>query len=272
MTLRLIIRRAIVPFVLALAGFPAAAQILGTSARQTSSGSLKFLAYYQGVAEQTLNFSVVGAGTCSAGAPGVTFACGQGAEVEAMGSGGAGLMKVAWQAAERFQPYLTLGGGGYRMAVPSTTVTNSLTGDPGLIFGGGVKASVVPDTQFGPGIALDLGVMRSFYKFNRISRGGNVSDINERLTLMTYQLAVEASHLFSLDRGWTLEPYGGIKWVRVDADLKDLSSGSRAGGTQDTASPFVGLRVPFKERNSFFVESAFVDGYHYGAGLEFRFQ
>jgi len=269
-----VFRRAIASLVFLFAASSAAAQILGTSARQQPVGSLKFLAYYQGVSEQTVNFSVSGARDCAT-TNGVSFACGQGGDVEGSGKGGAGMVKLAWQAAERFAPYALFGVGDYTLSVPSTTVGNTLYGDSlGLLYGAGLRASVVPDTQFGPGIALDVSVTRAQYKLDRIEPGGTPgrsNDIDSRLTLMTYQVAVEASHLFAIDEHWKLEPYGGVKWMRVDASLKDRVNNSRAGGKNDVASPFLGLRVPAEDRIAFFAESSFVDGYQYGAGLELRF-
>lgn len=256
----------------------AGAQILATSARQASSGSLKILGYYQGVQNQTLNFTTNDSGTCAAsGNPGAaTFACGQSGTVAAKGTGGAGMMKIVWQPYERFQYYAMYGVGDYTLSVPSTTVTNVLTGDShGQIYGAGLKASIVPDTIVTPAIALDLSMTQSLYNFNRRFPGGTPglnNNISQRLTLQTYQVAVETSHLFTLDGYWKLEPYGGLKWVRVQADLKDLGDGSHSGGQTDTVTPFVGLRVPVEDHEAFFAEASFVDGYHYGAGLELRFK
>ncbi|MEK7383177.1 MAG: hypothetical protein AAB262_07810, partial [Elusimicrobiota bacterium] len=123
--------------------------------------------------------------------------------------------------------------------------------------------------------ALDLGIARSLYDFNRRFPGGVPgadNDIDQRLELVRYQLAVESSHLFILDEHWKLEPYGGIKWTRVQADLKDLVDGSHAGGQKDTVTPFFGFRVPIEDHEAFFAEASFIDGYHYGAGLELRFK
>lgn len=89
---------------------------------------------------------------------------------------------------------------------------------------------------------------------------------------MSYQFAVESSHLFTLNEFWKLEPFGGVKWTRVQAELKNLVDGSRAGGRKDTVTPFLGLRVPIEDHEAFFAEASFVDGYHYGAGLELRFK
>lgn len=274
--------RAVLALVFAFTARSAGAQVLATTARQASSGSLKFLAYYQGVQDQTLNFSINGGGNCST-PNGVSFSCGQSGAVEAKGSGGAGMMKIVWQPWERFQYYAMYGVGEYSLSVPSATVANSLTGDKrGQVYGAGLKASIVPDTIVAaeglptPAIALDASMTRSLYDFNRRTPGGTPgvgSSITQRLELMTYQFAVEASHLFAVDEQKVkLEPYGGVKWTRVQTDLKDLVDGSHAGGQQDTLTPFLGLRVPVEEHEAFFAEASFIDGYHYGAGLELRFK
>lgn len=272
------VRRAILSVILAFAALPAAAQISGLTARQSSSGSLKFLAYYQGVADQNLNFSIDGSRVCNAAPPsgGVTFPCNSSGDIEAEGSGGAGMFKIAWQAAERFQLYTHVGTGDYSIKVPSATVGNTISGDKlGIIYGAGLKASIVPDTIVNPAIALDLSITRSHYNFNRITPGGTPGINNgysSRLTLMTYQVAVETSHLFTVDENWKLEPYGGVKWMRVQADLKDLAGGGHSGGQKDTGTPYLGLRVPAEDRIAFFGEASFMDGLHYGGGLELRFK
>jgi hypothetical protein len=273
--------RAACALALACSARSAGAQLLATTARQSSSGSLKFLAYYQGVQNQTLNFSINDSGACAT-QNALSFSCGSAGNIEGKGSGGAGILKVVYQPWERFQYYALFGVGDYSMSVPSTTVTNVYTGDnSGRIYGAGLKASVVPDTLFAadgfptPAIALDASVTQSTYKFNRLNQTGPTgvsSSIQGRLALTTYQFAVEASHLFSVDEHFKMEPYGGVKWTRVQADLKDLGNGSHAGGMQDTVTPFLGLRVPVEEHEAFFAEASFIDGYHYGAGLELRFK
>jgi Autotransporter beta-domain len=251
----------------------AGAQLLATSARQLSSGSLKLVAYYQGVQDQTLNFSIAGAGSCSAKS-GVPFACGQGGTLVAKGDGGAGLVKLVWQPWDRVQYYALAGLGDYSVRIPSATVASVLTGDTqGQIYGVGLKASIVPDTIVTPGIALDMSLTRSLYDFDRIYPSGTSGDsVDERLNLMTYQVAVETSHLFVLDQDWKVEPYGGVEWSRVQADLKDRGDGSHAGGQTDTVTPFLGLRIPVEDHEALFAEASFVGGYHYGAGLELRFR
>jgi hypothetical protein len=268
--------RASIACALALTASSAGAQLLATTARQDSDGSLKLLTYYQGVQDQTVNFTANDSGSCTT-PNGVSFTCGQSGTVAAKGDGGAAMLKLVWQPWERFQYYATYGIGSYSLSVPSSTVANVLTGDTvGQIFGAGLKASVVPDTIVTPAVSIDASLTESLYTFNRrfpgAVPGGADNDIDQRLTLTTYQISVETSHLFALDEQWKLEPYSGVKWMRVQADLKDLGDGSHAGGQTDTVTPFVGLRVPVDGHQAFFAEASFLDGYHYGGGLELRFK
>lgn len=183
------------------------------------------------------------------------------------------MLKLVWQPWERFQYYATYGIGEYSLQVPSTTISNVLSGDSrGQIYGAGMKASIVPDTVVTPAVALDVSMTRSVYDFNREAPGGGSGNITQRLELMTYLVALEASHLFEIEENFKVEPYGGLKWSRIQADLKDLVSGGHAGGQTDTVSPFIGVRIPASDHEAFFAEASFVGGTHYGAGLELRFK
>jgi hypothetical protein len=266
------------------------AQALATSARQMPKGSLKVLAFYQGVREQDLKFSLTDSGTCGVGPVNpnnVSFPCGQQGDVGVEGNGAYGAVKLVYQPWETVQYYATVGAGEYDIRVPSTTVTNSLTGDkPGMVYTLGAKAVLFPDSAGMPALAVDASASRARHYFNRRYPGGtpNVSNnIDARLDLMTYQVSVEASHLFTvvdkdkldlvaLKGGVKFEPYGGVRWSRTVADLKDLVDGGHAGGSQDVVTPFLGLRVPLFEHEAVFAESSFVGGFHHAFGLEVRFE
>jgi hypothetical protein len=243
----------------------------GTTARQLASGSLKFLVYYQGTNEQSIKFSVRGAQGCVApGAFTPAFGCGDSGDVDARGYGSAVLAKILYQPWDSLQYYAFGGAGTYKLKLPA----HMLSGDnPGTIFGAGVKAIVIPNTQVTPGVAVDASMSNSRYAFNRISPGAPTQSnrINDFLVLWQYQLAVEASHLFTLE-GFKMEPYGGVKWSRIDADLNDRQQGSHSGGRQEDAMPFVGLRLPIYEREAIFIEGAFNQGYILAGGLEVRFK
>jgi len=256
---------------------------------------LKILAYYQGVQDQTVKFNVGTGGSCTS-ANGVNFLCNQNGNVDAKGAGGAGMVKVIYQPWENIQYYAAFGMGDYSLAVPSATINNTLTGDnPGTIMTAGLKAVIYPDTMVTPAIAVDLSVSNSRYAFNRsyASDGSSYNNIDQRLNLMQYQVAVEASHVFTLrdadaasdekeaekaglaalsGQGFKIEPYGGLKWVRIQSDLKDLNDGTHSGGQQDTVTPFLGLRIPVSKNEGLFAEAQFVDGYAYAAGLDLRFR
>lgn len=270
----------------------AGAQSLGTTARQLPAGSLKILAFYQGTQDQTVKFGAGAPGTCRSQNGAASFLCGGGGDVEAKGSGGAGLVKIVYQPREVLQYYAAFGAGDYSLDVPSVTYTNRLRGDrPGLIMTAGLKAVLYPDTMVTPAIAADISMSRARYWFNRVypsDGSGADNSIDQRLDLMMYQVAVEASHVFTLrdadekaddkaglvalrGQGFKLEPYGGVKWLRIQSDLKDLADGTHSGGQQDTVTPFLGLRLPLGRHEGLFAEAQFVGGYVYAAGLELRF-
>jgi hypothetical protein len=276
-----------------LASVPSRSQILGTTARQLPKGSLKLLTYYQGTQGQNLNFQVSAPAQCSTG-NGLAYACGQSGDVAVKGSGGMGVVKLVYQPWESFQYYAAFGVGEYSISVPSVTATNKLTGDnPGYMGTIGLRSVVLADTQFTPAVAIDGSVSWSRYSFNRIFPEGGASGfsgpINQRLFMAQYQVAVEASHLFTITdapkidkehadmlpmvpQGFKVEPYGGVKWTLIQSDLHDYTNGTHAGGAQNTATPFLGLRIPIYENEGLFCESTFVDGFQYAGGLEIRFK
>lgn len=271
----------------------ASGQLLATSARQLSEGSLRLETFYQGTQDRTIRFDVgnPGAGTCTAQG-GLQFGCATSSRVDAKGSGGMGVVKLTYQPWETLQYYGSVGVGDFTLNVPSATVNNHLTGDnPGIMATFGVKAVIQPDTDYTPAIALDGSISDTHYWFNREEvgpqAGGGPASINETLNLWQYQVALEVSHVFKFSDNWggpvdkqhpisvrnfALEPYGGVKWVKTQADLHDLQNGGHTGGQIDVVSPFVGARFPLYEHETLFVEASFVEGYQYAGGMEIRFK
>lgn len=251
------------------------AEPLGSSARQLPARSLKLTGYYRGIQAQNLTFSVGGSGTCNtAGASPVAFPCDSTGKVPAEGSGQAAVAKVLWQPFDNVQYYLTLGTGRYSLHVASLTTVTSLTGDtPGWIYGLGTRALLFPESIASAAIAVDASATWEKYSFNRSQPQPRATLVNvkERLELMKLQLAIEASRRFEFDGRWKVEPYGGLKWLRTQAWLKDLDSGDRFGGIQDAVSPFLGVNLPWSDNESLWGEASFVKGYEYAAGMAIRF-
>ncbi|MEK7745013.1 MAG: hypothetical protein AAB578_11575 [Elusimicrobiota bacterium] len=236
------------------------------------------MVYYQGVQDQALNFAVTGSGVCTGPSTitVVSFPCGSTGETKAEGSGGAVLLKLIFQPHEGFQYYLSAGAGDYSLRVASVSVVNSLTGDrPGFLYGAGARAVLVPDTLSAPGFALDASLSWQRYYFNELQPGRTAAQtqIDQRLDLMQTQVAVETGHLFK-PLGWSVgvEPYGGVKWVRSQAWLKDLAGGGRVGGMKDAVTPFLGVELPIYEKEGLFAEASFLGGIQYAAGLNIRFK
>jgi hypothetical protein len=158
--------------------------------------------------------------------------------------------------------YTTLGVGDYRVDVGTVTVMDSSIEDQaGILTSVGAKAVIVPDTiVVAPAIAIDtsLGLQRYWG--------------NSRLDLFQLQIALEASHRFDFKTTeFKIEPYGGVKYLRTQAYLKNLANGSRVGGRQHTVTPFLGFRVPIFEKDVLFAEVSMVEGVTYASGVSVRF-
>ncbi len=250
-----------------LSGASSQAQTIASSARHMEQGSWRLSVYHQGAINEDLEFDVGSSGTCSSpNAPVATFACGSTGTVTAEGDSEAGIAKLTFQPYERMQYYIAGGVGNYRLKAS----TLSARGDNlGTIMGGGFKALIMSESLVTPAIALDAGFSFERYILNR-SNGG-LATIDERLELFRTQIAVEGSKRFEIDDNITLEPYGGLKWLRTRAVIKDLIVGDRQSGVQNTLTPFVGLSLPLFKSEGFFVEADFVNGIHYAAGLTVGF-
>lgn len=237
--------------------------MLGTSARQMEAGSWKTLVYFQGASDQKLKFELTDNGICSGhGATAPQFACGQTGEVKLEGDAAAVLVKAVRQVSEQgFQLYALAGAGDYSIKQGTSSIINGRAlNRGGFLSGVGAKAVIWPDTLVAPAIALDasLGWQRYYGQM--------------RLDILQYQLALEASHRFVFDDSrWVVEPYGGIKWLRSHAWLKNIGSGERVGGIQDTVTPFLGLNLPVFGGDAIFAEASFVNGIQYSGGLVFKF-
>jgi len=97
----------------------------------------------------------------------------------------------------------------------------------------GLKAVLYPDTVVTPAIAVDLSLSRSRYWFNRVtaSNGSGVnSNIDQRLDLMQYQVAVEASHVFTLqDADGKADDKAGLVALSAKASSSSLTAASSGG-------------------------------------------
>ena len=238
-----------------------------STARQMPPGSLRAAFFYSRVDDQDLEFEVQSANQVQSPG-GIAFFSRASSHLPVEGDGEGLFLRFAYQPWENFQYYALVGSGHYTVQIPSVTVVNSLHGSRlGWTWGAGVKAVAVPDTMVTPAIAVDVGLQKSRYFLDRFDQENLSGDsVNERLDLYQYRVAIEASHQWAR---W--EPYGGVKWTRTQAHLKDLSTGDRVGGAKDKVSPFVGLRLPVYPHESFMVEASFADGVRVGAGLELRF-
>lgn len=258
---------------------PAMGQTLASTARQLSPRAWKINVHYQGTRQQDLNFRLTTANVCAGGgAANPAFGCGASGDVASRVDSGAVLLQAAYQPWDSFQYYAYCGAGDQRLELG----TNVLTGDrPGYLYGAGARAVVLPDTAVNPAVAIDgrFGWERYYFNEVRPAAAAAAGQIDQRLDLYRTQVAVLVSHLFDFSRaesdqtfaGLKIEPYGGVKWLRTQAYIKDLQGGGRIGGMADTFTPLIGLQVPVYDHEALTTEISFVDGIQYSAGLQVKF-
>ncbi len=196
------------------------------------------------------------------------FPSGYTVDTEVEGSGASVFAKCVVQPWENLQYYVMGGVGHYDLSVPSLTVVNTLSGDrPGVTYGGGVKWLITPDTVVSPAVGADLSFSRSEFYLNELAKPGVGGEtVSQRLTLSRIQLAVFASHKFGV-----VQPYGGLRWSRTNASLKDLYSGGKIGGMKDSTSPFAGVEIHAFKHESLVTEVSFIHGIQFGTGLSLHF-
>jgi hypothetical protein len=94
------------------------AAVLG-SPRQLSAGAWSLSAFYEGVQEKELNFTLANDGRCQSKNATMSFPCTGAGNVEGKADGGAAMMKVTYQPYEALQYYAAFGAGDYTLAVSS---------------------------------------------------------------------------------------------------------------------------------------------------------
>ena len=238
-------------------------------ARQAGEGSVRLTAFVAGVSDEGLLFHANGTGSASTSTTGTLFSSQSGSDVDAQGGGSQLFFKLSAQPFEGFEYSLIGGLGHYGVKVPSASATSDLTGDRvGTTVGAGIRWTMVPDTLVTPAAALDVSALHSQFSLTRLDvPGAGGQNVDERLTLDRLQAALVLSK-----RWGSWEPYGGVKWLRTFAKLKDLSTSETAGGTKDATIPFLGARFKAFERESLVAEAAFTNGFQVGGGVEIKFK
>ncbi|MBI4051367.1 MAG: hypothetical protein HY400_02560 [Elusimicrobia bacterium] len=239
------------------------------SARQSSERIFKLEVYQQSTFHQDVGFQLADLSQATTAQSGLGFPTQTNLDITAEQNGNALFTKWTYQPWENIQYSFLFGAGNYTLKIPSTSVTNTLTGDQvGFSYGVGAKVNLFPDTAVTPALAFDAGLLWTRYFFNEMNQGGlGTSSVDDRLDLYHTHVVMQGSH-----RWGRWEPFGGVKWLRTQAHLKDLIQGSKVGGKEDAVTPFLGLKFMIYSHESLMLEASFVKGVQVNTGLELRFQ
>lgn len=136
----------------------------------------------------------------------------------------------------------------------------------GFVWGLGVGGGIAPGSIVSTAISWELSFTQRLVSLDRLQGGTVVYATDERLRQEEYQASVNFS------RRWkSLEPFAGLKVIRIASRLQDNLTKERVSGNKDGFSPFVGLQWAIAERESLVVEGSFVDEKALTAGLKVQF-
>lgn len=232
-------------------GGPAGATELMSPATQLGERKVHAEVYYRHIARQDLRISLGSVGSASVN--GSTVSTASSSEADFEGSGSGVMAKITFQPFENSLRYYIVGGlSDYNLKVPSGTFSNTFaTDNPGTVIGGGLKYTLVPYTMVSPALSLDLSAVHSRYKLTKFNSGDRrvVGDTGFLLTTLELQGALTLSKKFLFDLGdnkASIDPYLGVKVMRLRTGLDDLSTGAHYSGTMTAYAPFFGFKFkPF---------------------------
>lgn len=245
-------------------------------ATQLGKGKVHAEIYFRHLARQDLNISIGSISTIRVGSS--TFQSASSADADLKGSGNGVMARINFQPFENELRFFVVGGASnYDLSIPSGAYSNSYaTDNPGAVIGGGLKYVLVPHTVVNPAVSLDVVATHSRYKLTKFNSGdGRVSgDTGFLLTVFELQAAVNVSKKFTFplrDERGSLEPYAGMKVMRLRTGLDDLTTGAHYSGTRVNYAPFVGLRFKPFPYVGLVAEGSFVGELSASTGLTLGF-
>ena len=169
---------------------------------------------------------------------------------------------------EGFYYWLKAGSGSYDLEIPSSSVTNKLSGrNPGSIVGFGMRSQLFPDTIVTPALAIEMGGSYSAFDLDVFRSGSGPNElISDKLEIFEAQFACIVSKKIG-----KFEPFGGLKIFRTHTLLRHVSSLGSVSGTKDNAGLFAGTRYYVHSAESVVIEGSFVGETTFSLGWNIDF-
>jgi hypothetical protein len=136
----------------------------------------------------------------------------------------------------------------------------------GLRWGLGVSGVLAPISPVSVGVNWGLSYTQTKVSLDRFEGGNTVFSVNESALEQELGASLQATY-----RWKTLEPYAGLKVMRLYTRLNDEDSKQRVSGYANEISPLLGLRWAMFDREFLQVEGSFVDEKSLTAGLVVQF-
>ena len=153
------------------------------------------------------------------------------------------------------------------LSFSSGSLTNKLlASNDGTAIGLGLKGRIVPGSMVSTAIGWSLSATRRWVDLDTFQSNGTTSAADLKLDQDEYQATLSASH-----RWKQIEPYAGLKFLRMQTRLTDTETKSQVAGHADSLNPYVGLQWSFSEKEAFTFEASFGQAQEVAAGLQIRF-
>jgi hypothetical protein len=155
----------------------------------------------------------------------------------------------------------------FKLEFSSGSNTNSLRSTSnGWRWGLGVGGVISPMSPVSTGVSWNLSYTQTNVNLDRFQGGDVVSAIDESIQQQEFQGALQAIRRWKM-----LEPYVGLKLIRLQTRLQDNTSKQRVSGHENGVSPMVGLRWAMFEKEFLQLEASFVDEKSVTAGVVVQF-
>jgi hypothetical protein len=155
----------------------------------------------------------------------------------------------------------------FKLEFSSGSQTNSLRSTSnGLRWGLGISGVLAPISPVSVGVNWALSYTQTSLTLDRFQGGDQVVAVDEAILQQEFQGALQATYRWKM-----LEPYAGLKLMRLHTRLNDETSKQRVSGNTNEISPMAGIRWAMFDREFLQVEASFADEKSLTAGLVIQF-
>lgn len=136
----------------------------------------------------------------------------------------------------------------------------------GFVWGAGLSGRIAAGSMVSVAISWSLDYTQTHVNLDRFQGGDVVYSSGQRWRQEEFEGNLNFSHRWKM-----IEPFGGLKVIRVKNRLVDETTKGKVSGANDVLSPFVGIQWNIAANESLSVGASFLDEKLFSAGFKFQF-